>query len=420
MRNQDFQPSHLDQTDLYDPRPKDWKFDDEGVITKTSMQQDETMQLLFKFIGNKPIDWKKFKRASHLQYLLEGLESLPEGYTGLVASQPWLIFWILQSLAMLGYAFSPQLCERVVDKLARLQNVTGGFGGGPGQISHLATTYAAVHSLFIVGGEQAYAVIHRARLYTWFMSLKQADGSFRMCEGGEIDIRASYCVLACASLLNLATPELVSGMGAFIARCQSFDGGLGCYPGSESHGGYTYCGLATLALLQESEQIDIPLVLRWAVGRQLPKEGGFQGRTNKLVDGCYSFWVGAIFPILSALISTDPVELYDRGALQRYIILACQSPTGGLRDKPGKAADYYHTCYVLSGLSISQYTYQFKPLQRDLRSNCGLAGYFWEAFPYISSSNVLKVDDGFLLPTHPLFNIPIQKVRVGHQYFYNM
>ena len=27
-------------------------------------------------------------------------------------------------------------------------------------------------------------------------------------------------------------------------------------------------------------------------------EGGFMGRTNKLVDGCYSFWQGAVFPIL--------------------------------------------------------------------------------------------------------------------------
>jgi protein farnesyltransferase subunit beta len=26
--------------------------------------------------------------------------------------------------------------------------------------------------------------------------------------------------------------------------------------------------------------------------------GGFQGRTNKLVDGCYSFWQGALFPLL--------------------------------------------------------------------------------------------------------------------------
>lgn len=27
-------------------------------------------------------------------------------------------------------------------------------------------------------------------------------------------------------------------------------------------------------------------------------EGGFMGRTNKLVDGCYSFWQGGLFPLL--------------------------------------------------------------------------------------------------------------------------
>ena len=28
---------------------------------------------------------------------------------------------------------------------------------------------------------------------------------------------------------------------------------------------------------------------------------------------------------------------------------------GGLRDKPGKIVDYYHTCYGLSGLSSAQH-----------------------------------------------------------------
>ena len=32
--------------------------------------------------------------------------------------------------------------------------------------------------------------------------------------------------------------------------------------------------------------------------RQMKYEGGFQGRTNKLVDGCYSFWQGGAFPII--------------------------------------------------------------------------------------------------------------------------
>jgi protein farnesyltransferase subunit beta len=41
---------------------------------------------------------------------------------------------------------------------------------------------------------------------------------------------------------------------------------------------------------------------RWAVARQMRLEGGFQGRTNKLVDGCYSFWVGGVFPLLRDLL----------------------------------------------------------------------------------------------------------------------
>lgn len=32
-------------------------------------------------------------------------------------------------------------------------------------------------------------------------------------------------------------------------------------------------------------------------------EGGFQGRTNKLVDGCYSFWVGAVITIAQAVLN---------------------------------------------------------------------------------------------------------------------
>ena len=32
-----------------------------------------------------------------------------------------------------------------------------------------------------------------------------------------------------------------------------------------------------------------------------------------------------------------------------------QASKGGLRDKPGKPPDYYHTCYCLSGLSASQH-----------------------------------------------------------------
>lgn len=48
-------------------------------------------------------------------------------------------------------------------------------------------------------------------------------------------------------------------------------------------------------------------------------EGGFQGRTNKLVDGCYSFWMGGVFPIIGKMLESLDVDnsvldfVYDRG-----------------------------------------------------------------------------------------------------------
>eukprot|EP00479_Gromia_sphaerica_P010397 TRINITY_DN4766_c0_g1_i1.p1 TRINITY_DN4766_c0_g1~~TRINITY_DN4766_c0_g1_i1.p1 ORF type:complete len:98 (+),score=19.50 TRINITY_DN4766_c0_g1_i1:37-294(+) len=47
--------------------------------------------------------------------------------------------------------------------------------------------------------------------------------------------------------------------------------------------------------------------------------------------------------------------LFDVEELQKYALVCCQQDNGGLRDKPGKLRDYYHTCYALSGLSVAQH-----------------------------------------------------------------
>lgn len=53
------------------------------------------------------------------------------------------------------------LYNSVIDTLRPIQNKTGGFGGGHGQFSHLATTYASTLSLVMVGGEEALDLIDR-------------------------------------------------------------------------------------------------------------------------------------------------------------------------------------------------------------------------------------------------------------------
>ena len=96
--------------------------------------------------------------------------------------------------------------------------------------------------------------------------------------------------------------------------------------------------------------------------------GGFQGRGNKLVDACYSFWQGSTPAVLSVAThgqysaaaeaegeddttaeakpgtAATGTLLFDQERLQEYILKCCQYIKGGLRDKPGKGRDYYHTC----------------------------------------------------------------------------
>ena len=70
--------------------------------------------------------------------------------------------------------------------------------------------------------------------------------------GGECDLRACFCALAVADMLGLDVAALVerSGVVQYIARCQTYEGGLGGEPGNEAHGGYTFCGLAALVIAQ--------------------------------------------------------------------------------------------------------------------------------------------------------------------------
>ncbi len=62
----------------------------------------------------------------------------------------------------------------------------------------------------------------------------------------------------------------------FNFRCQTYEGGFGGAPGMEAHGGYTFCGLASLVLLGTHKLSREGRLLRWAANRQMRMEGGFQ------------------------------------------------------------------------------------------------------------------------------------------------
>ena len=66
-------------------------------------------------------------------------------------------------------------------------------------------------------------------------------------------------------------------------RCQTYEGGFGGESGVEAHGGYTYCAVTALALLDKFSIVDDKALLRWLVHRQMKFEGGFQVRYNNRI-----------------------------------------------------------------------------------------------------------------------------------------
>lgn len=100
-------------------------------------------------------------RKNHTQYLEATIKKLSSSFECLDASRPWLVYWILNAASILNIKFSDETYDDVVDFLSRCRCPLGGFGGGPGQLAHLAPTYAAVNALVIVGNEKAYNAIDR-------------------------------------------------------------------------------------------------------------------------------------------------------------------------------------------------------------------------------------------------------------------
>ncbi|XP_044746413.1 protein farnesyltransferase subunit beta [Coccinella septempunctata] len=341
---------------------KSLRFKDEDIQTLTSVEQkgvEEEVFIKYSLFHNPTNNSSSIPdliRHKHAFFLNNTLRRVSRGYEALDASRTWICYWVLHSLSLLDIKISDKVKTACIKFLAKCQNSEGGFGGGPGQISHLAPTYAAVNALIIIGTKEAYDVINREKLLDFLWSLKQENGSFCMHVDGEIDIRGVYCALSVAELTNTSSNELFDKTAEWIISCQTYEGGFGGCPDMEAHGGYAFCGLAALTILKKQHLCDIPALLRWLVHRQMRFEGGFQGRTNKLVDGCYSFWQGAALAIINMFIDKPPKNyLFDNKALQEYILICAQHANGGLIDKPGKHRDEYHSCYVLSGLSIAQH-----------------------------------------------------------------
>ena len=289
----------------------------------------------------------------------------------------------------------------------------------------------------MVGGTATYESINRKTMWHFIGQMKQADGGFTMCEGGEEDIRGAFCAVVVLSLLNLPlelpqdAPAREQGLttftdklGEWVRSCQSWDGGISAAPGNEAHGAYAFCGLGCLSILGPPAEtlpkyLDLPLLTHWLSSRQCSPEGGYNGRTNKLVDGCYSHWVGGCWSLVEAATPRPlTTQLWDRTALARYILAGCQEADGGLKDKPGKHSDAYHTCYNLAGLSAAQYKYKYdESVNKDLGGERLGAPYHWKTDEVFDDTDVIWDHEDIIRAVHPVFVIPYKSVYECRRYF---
>ncbi|KAG5476449.1 hypothetical protein LSCM1_04155 [Leishmania martiniquensis] len=220
-------------------------------------------------------------------------------------------------------AFSTPIAEDTTGSPDDPSRPVMGFAGGASQQEpHIASSYAACCALAMLSRYEDGASLRqlpRAAIKRWLLALRNEDGSFRVHGGGESDIRASYCAAVMTALLGLDDPMTFDGEAGrrefvddvrnvpvltvqtarFVAACQTHEGGFACSAtASEAHGAYTQCGLASLLVMKQPYMVHQASLRRWLAARQLNCEGGFNGRTNKLVDSCYSYWVGTSHVLL--------------------------------------------------------------------------------------------------------------------------
>lgn len=88
---------------------------DDQYLTETSDLQAETESILLKHIPLDPESPPPLQRQQHLQFLVRNLvQGFPSRYISQDASQPWLLYWTLQSFSVMGVALDPNNKQRCV------------------------------------------------------------------------------------------------------------------------------------------------------------------------------------------------------------------------------------------------------------------------------------------------------------------
>ncbi|XP_066993904.2 geranylgeranyl transferase type-1 subunit beta [Anabrus simplex] len=312
-------------------------------------------------------------RTLHIRYLKRYLDILPGELSSHDSTRLTIAFFTISGLDILNALddLDEAKKQNIIEWIYRLQILpndsereecrkASGFQGSSTLIfpdtelrcskeyacSHIAMTYTGLATLIILGDNLSR--VDRGAIIEGLKALQQRDGSFcATLAGSESDMRFVYCAACICYMLRDWSGMNIEKTLEFIVNSMSYDYGIGQGPEQESHGGTTFCAVASLALMGRLETTfslkQLAGLRKWALSRQ---ESGFQGRPNKPVDTCYSFWVGATLQLLEAF------HMVDFKSNKEYILSTQDRILGGFSKWPDTTPDPMHTCLGLGGLSL--------------------------------------------------------------------
>ncbi|XP_065836516.1 geranylgeranyl transferase type-1 subunit beta-like isoform X2 [Oscarella lobularis] len=309
-------------------------------------------------------------RAKHVKYLNRCLGILPQSSEMHDTNRMTICFFALSGLDLLdALNLSETEKKSIIDWIYAQQvqpdgeNASQcGFRGSPVvgspfivqdkwipipfDCSHITMTYTALASLLILGDDLSR--VNRKAIVSGLKGLQLVDGSyFAVPFGGENDMRFLYCACCISAILGDWRGVDQTKAVDFIVKSQGYDYGIGQGPNQESHGGSTFCAIASLALMNRLESAfderQLEGLKKWCLNRQ---QSGFNGRPNKPVDTCYSFWIGASLKLLGCY------DFVNEDLIRGFTLSTQSTVIGGLSKWPDCHPDPLHTYLGLCGLSL--------------------------------------------------------------------
>ncbi|KZC05390.1 PREDICTED: geranylgeranyl transferase type-1 subunit beta [Dufourea novaeangliae] len=297
----------------------------------------------------------------HAKYFQSILQMIPSDWESYDDSRIAIAFFAISGLDVLNCLnyLSKETKLEAIDWIYRQQLV--GIGPRSGfrpsimvpknipnyQCGHLAMTYLALGSLLIL--EDDLSKVDKKSILEGMRACQKPDGTFSaVLMGGESDMRFLYCACCISAILNDWSGMDKARAIDYILNSISYDGAIGQGPGLESHGGSTFCAVASLCLMNELHNVltndQLNRLRRWCLMRQ---DSGFHGRPGKPSDTCYSFWVGATLQLLDFNKFPDPEK-------NRAFVLTTQNGIiGGFAKFAKCQPDPHHTYLGLCGLSLA-------------------------------------------------------------------